>query len=155
MLKKRFIHFSFIQRILKRNERLAMAAEGGDDVTRQQRIISEVIQSSSDHPTGIEIYLRTRQILPNISKGTVYRNLARMSEEGTVKRITIPGGPDRYDGKLQPHEHLVCLRCGQLTDLQLDGLRELIESGAPDSYQGYELRISYLCPVCRKIGKEK
>lgn len=122
-------------------------------MTRQHRIIGEVIRSSTDHPTGTEIYLRTRQFLPNISKGTVYRNLSRMTEDGEVKRITVPGGPDRYDGNRIPHEHLVCFRCGRLSDLRLDGLRELIESGVPDSYQGYELKISYLCPDCRKNEK--
>lgn len=124
-------------------------------MTRQQRVIGEVIRGSTDHPTGIEIYMRTRQILPSISKGTVYRNLARMSESGEVRRITLSGGPDRYDGNIMPHEHMVCLSCGRLADLRLQGLRELIQSGVPDSYLGYELRISYLCPACRETDNHE
>ena len=68
------------------------------------------------HPTAQEIYNMTREKDPTISMGTVYRNLNLLAEQGKILRIKVPGGADRYDGTIAPHNHAVCTRCGMVMD---------------------------------------
>ena len=74
----------------------------------------------------------TREVDPTISMGTVYRNLNLLAEQGKILRIKVPGGADRYDGIIEPHNHAVCTKCGMVMDYtySFDDLsRSLEESG--------------------------
>ena len=72
------------------------------------------------HPTAQEIYNMTREKDPTISMGTVYRNLNLLAEQGKILRIKVPGGADRYDGTIEPHNHAVCTSCGMVMDYNFD-----------------------------------
>ena len=60
-----------------------------------------------------------RQEIPNISLGTVYRNLSLFADRGDVLRLGPVHGQDRFDGRTDPHAHLLCTRCGQILDVEL------------------------------------
>lgn len=88
--------------------------------SRQRAAIKEYLSHTYDHPTADNVYLHIREQFPNISLGTVYRNLNLLADRGEAVRISTPEGGDRFDGRTDPHYHVVCRRCGQVFDLELD-----------------------------------
>ena len=72
-------------------------------MSKQKNALLEVIRNSEGHLTAEELFMRCREQHVDISMATVYRNLGILSMEGSVKRIAVPGEPDRYDKTLSPH----------------------------------------------------
>ena len=75
--------------------------------SRQREAILKDLQSRRDHPTADMVYESVRKEYPNISLGTVYRNLAFLTESGQVLKITTPAGADHFDGFISPHNHFI------------------------------------------------
>lgn len=84
--------------------------------SRQRESIKNFLCSREDHPTADMIYTNIRKEFPNISLGTVYRNLSLLVELGEIKKITTDGA-DRFDARVTPHSHFICRRCGCLLDM--------------------------------------
>jgi Fe2+ or Zn2+ uptake regulation protein len=90
--------------------------------TRQRGVILDILQGSRSHPTAEAIYREARRVLPNISLGTVYRNLNFLRDQGAVREIRpAEGGSSRFDGGQAPHAHFHCVRCSALLDIPLPG----------------------------------
>ncbi|HHV54315.1 MAG TPA: transcriptional repressor [Firmicutes bacterium] len=85
--------------------------------TRQRRVILEVLRGTNSHPTADWIYQKVRDRLPNISLGTIYRNLKTLAENGEVQELNFGSTFSRFDGNPEPHYHFYCQRCGRLFDL--------------------------------------
>ena len=85
--------------------------------SRQREAILAALRERCDHPTAETLYHELRKLHPNISLGTVYRNLSLLESQGDVLRIPDQEGPDRYDGTTHPHDHLFCRACGAVIDL--------------------------------------
>ena len=85
--------------------------------SRQREAILSVIQSTTCHPTAEWVYTTLKPHMPELSLGTVYRNLAILQEEGTIQSVGHGGGKEHFDGDMHPHAHLFCSRCGQVLDL--------------------------------------
>ena len=64
--------------------------------------------------------MHVKKEFPNISLGTVYRNLNLLTDLGEAVKISTPDGGDRFDGRLEPHNHFLCTKCGRLLDLDID-----------------------------------
>ena len=90
---------------------------------------------------------------PSIALGTVYKHLNGLAEEGLLLRITEPGSPDRYD-RTERHDHLICSRCGKITDVRLPDMQERIREALGQEILSYDLRIRYICPACREQEKD-
>lgn len=88
--------------------------------SRQRESIKNYLMTTKEHPTADEVYLKVKQEFPNISLGTVYRNLNLLTDIGDAIKISTPNGGDRFDGRLEPHNHFLCTKCGRLLDLDLD-----------------------------------
>ncbi|MCD7760418.1 MAG: transcriptional repressor [Clostridiales bacterium] len=86
--------------------------------SRQRDLIYDYVSATKLHPTAEMIYQDLKEVSPGLSRGTVYRNLNQMVEEGRISRL--PFQVERYDGNTHPHPHLVCESCGQVSDLCLD-----------------------------------
>ena len=84
--------------------------------SKQRELVMQTVQQLCDHPTAEEIYDKAAQECPNLSLGTVYRNLNSLVEAGRVRRVSIPGKADRFDHTLPWHSHLYCTVCGGVTD---------------------------------------
>ena len=88
--------------------------------SRQRESIKHFLAETKEHPTADTVYLHVKKQFPNISLGTVYRNLNLLTELGEAVKISTPDGGDRFDGRLEPHNHFLCTKCGRLLDLDLD-----------------------------------
>lgn len=88
--------------------------------------------------------------MPNIARGTVYRNLKLMEQAGEIGRLEMPDGADRFDKTAAPHGHLYCDGCGDLQDIPVIGLVREIEAAIGTEVRSYQLTIHYLCPACRQ-----
>ena len=105
------------------------------------------------HPTAEQVFLEMKREHPSIALGTVYKRLNGLAEEGRLLRITEPGSPDRYD-RTERHDHLICSRCGKITDVRLPDMQERIREALGQEILSYDLRIRYICPACREQEKD-
>lgn len=124
--------------------------------TKQKEMILDTVHKRKDHPSADDVYLDIRSQNPNISRGTVYRNLNLLSDTGEVSHVKIPGA-DRFDYRLDPHYHLFCTCCGAVTDVEIPYRTEFDHLLAEQT--GYEIKhhITFfegICPECR-TKKEK
>jgi Fe2+ or Zn2+ uptake regulation protein len=119
-------------------------------MTKQRKLILDIILSSMQHLTADEIYLQAKKTQPSIAVGTVYRNLGLLTDSGEIRRIHIQNSPDRYDQSLLPHEHMICHSCGAISDLSVTDLKKYLEQQTGIEILGYDLNVRYLCTQCRK-----
>ena len=87
--------------------------------SKQREAILEVLRSTDTHPTANWIYEKVRERIPNISLGTVYRNLSGLAADGTILQIEVGDGFEHFDGDISPHLHLYCRGCGKIYDQRL------------------------------------
>lgn len=119
-------------------------------MTRQRRLILDLMRQSPRHMTADEIFAQAREQMPSIARGTVYRNLKLMEQAREIARLEMPEGPDRFDKTSNPHGHLYCDNCGDLQDIPVVGLVREIEDAIGTEVRSYQLTIHYLCPECRR-----
>ncbi len=129
----------------------------GKRYSRQRELIYQAVQGSDQHPTAEMVYQWLKPDNPNLSLGTVYRNLNLLSEEGILTRMPFP--VERYDAVTEPHSHFRCKSCGQVFDFdhfdltapQLRALDDAAEAAQPGFLvERHELTFTGLCPACRK-----
>ena len=87
--------------------------------SRQREAILNVLRSTNTHPTASWIYGEVKKQIPNISLGTVYRNLSALAKNGDILSISVGDGFEHFDGDINPHAHLTCKCCHSITDLVL------------------------------------
>jgi Fe2+ or Zn2+ uptake regulation protein len=84
-----------------------------------------------------------------VVQATVYNNLSSLYREGLIRKISVEGYPDRYD-KILRHDHLICRKCGKLSDILLEDLTEKLQSQLGISMLSYDLKINYIYDACMK-----
>ncbi|MEE1115031.1 MAG: transcriptional repressor [Eubacterium sp.] len=121
--------------------------------SRQRDAIMENLRMRKDHPTADMVFSDIRKVFPNISLGTVYRNLALLTDIGEIQKLTPDGIADRYDGNPAPHNHFICRSCGSVLDL--DGVDEhKLEELAGKNFDGViescSVNFYGVCGTCRR-----
>ncbi len=119
--------------------------------SRQRESIKEFLAARTDHPTADVVYTNLREKFPNISLGTVYRNLALLSDMGEIKKITTGDGADRFDGRITPHHHFICRKCHCVTDLEMDSIDSIMEVAGKHfcgEIEGYVANFYGVCADC-------
>lgn len=118
-------------------------------MTRYAKRILELIDQSDGHMTAEQLYLELKKTEPKVVQATVYNNLNTLCREGLVRRLLIEGSPDRYD-KIKKHDHLICKRCGALSDVTFEDMTKELEKQLGEGIISYDLKVFYLCPKCRE-----
>jgi Fur family peroxide stress response transcriptional regulator len=119
--------------------------------SQQRAAIRSYLQTCSDHPTAAEIHQALIKEYPNLSLGTVYRNLNLMLSLGEVQKISFSDEADRYDGMLSPHYHHICTRCGAVHDIQMQqisGVDQLAQNFTEHKITAHQLVFFGLCRDC-------
>ena len=114
--------------------------------SKQRDIVQSVVCSTDCHPTADWVFAEVKKSIPNISLGTVYRNLKQLSDSGFINRIQ-DGSVTRYDGNIKSHYHLKCNRCNKITDISLEkiDLRKIIKTKFDFELSDVELTITGKC----------
>ena len=124
--------------------------------SKQRESIKNFLVTRYDHPTAETVYLNIRREFPNISLGTVYRNLNLLAEIGEIQKLSPGIGPDRFDGNPAPHYHFICRHCGCVMDLTVSGLDHINILAGQDFDGEIEGHITYFysaCPSCKASEK--
>ena len=118
-------------------------------ITKQRLAILEILSSSDGHMTVEQVFERARQTLPNIGRGTVYRNLNLMADAGEIRRLHIADQPVRFDRNPLQHQHAVCVQCGCIVDI-MNIEHERIRSLAVPQTElvAYALIMYVVCEIC-------
>ncbi|NLY51083.1 MAG: transcriptional repressor [Firmicutes bacterium] len=120
--------------------------------TRQRRVVLEVLRSTKSHPTADWIYEEVRKRVPNVSLGTVYRNLNLLRDMGEIMELNFGSTYSRFDGNPEPHYHFSCMNCGRVLDVNIPVCTELEEKVRRE--HGWEVRshrVEFygLCSECK------
>ena len=120
--------------------------------SRQRAAILSFLQSRRDHPTAETVYTSMKEAFPNISLGTVYRNLNQLAEAGMIAKHSF--GVliiDHFDYNTSPHYHFVCKCCNAVIDLPMEhsGFAS-IDEAASEGFDGLiEEHRLYFCGICK------
>lgn len=125
--------------------------------SRKREAILNAVRSTVSHPTADWIYEKLKPEYPDLSLGTVYRNLAQFKQDGTIVSVGVVNGQERFDGNIRPHTHFVCSKCGCVMDISDDYINS---NQVAQTERKYQLRVDSadillrgICPKC--LGKEK
>ena len=120
--------------------------------SKQREIISKYIKSVKTHPTAEMIYNDLRVQNPELSLGTVYRNLDRLSSSRTIVRLKQFGQKDRFDGNTSQHYHASCVKCGNVFDVYLDyfsNIDKSVEKETGFDVLSHEVKFNIVCLECK------
>ncbi len=137
--------------------------KGRENFSRKREAILNALRDTDAHPTAEWVYRRLKPEYPDLSLGTVYRNLGRFTETGQAVSLGVIAGHERFDGDTEPHAHLVCERCGAVMDvygaLPGEGELESISERSGCRIESASLTFRGLCRDCLKgvqsAGEEK
>lgn len=121
-------------------------------MTTYENEIYHIISGSANHLTAEQIYTEMKNKYPKIVLATVYNNVNRLWKAGLIHKVTVENMPDRYDRAVK-HDHLVCQKCGKLTDISFGDLTASLRSQLREDFLSYDLKVFYLCPNCREQEK--
>ena len=120
-------------------------------LTAQRRVIAETLSGEHVHLTADEVLRRARRALPELSVATVYNTLNELVALGELRVVETGRGRVRYDPNVdRPHDHLICLQCGEIHDVYAEGEVRLSRAqqfghrivARETTFKGY-------CPRCR------
>lgn len=127
--------------------------EEGVRMTPQRHAILHYLMSSLQHPTADEIYKALSDTFPNMSVATVYNNLRLFREAGLVRELTYGDASSRFDANMDDHYHIICQKCGHITDFDYPVLTQVEKSASElTGYQvdTHRLEIYGTCPICQE-----
>lgn len=119
--------------------------------TKQKKLVADAVRMVRKHPTAEEVYSYIVKEYSDISKGTVYRILNSLVEDGELRKIQIPDSADRFDITLTDHYHVCCTSCGRFEDIPIyegEKLVEEAETVTDFTITGHDIVFTGLCPDC-------
>ena len=129
-----------------------------ENFSRKREAILQKIRGSHIHPTAEWVYQELKNEYPDLSLGTVYRNLTRFKEDGTIRSLGVINGQEHFDGELNAHDHFLCMECGQILDLArpafVEESIEHLEKTGNLVVRSYDLLLRGTCPACCKKQKQ-
>lgn len=120
--------------------------------TIQKDLVLKAVQELKRHLTADEVYEFIKKEHPTIGRGTVYRNLKILVEEGAIRKVEVPDSSDRFDFTLKDHYHVKCVKCGDIFDVDMEQLPDLkakIRDTHGMEFLGYDIFFKGICPACR------
>ncbi|MDO4168032.1 MAG: transcriptional repressor [Eubacteriales bacterium] len=120
--------------------------------SKQREAIKTYLLSTKTHPTAEAVYTSIQQEFPNISLGTVYRNLNFLVEHGEAFKLDVGDGIEHFDGNTAPHHHFYCRHCKRILDLEMDSIDHInliAKAGFDGIIEGHTIYFHGLCPDCK------
>lgn len=129
-------------------------AKKGTRMTKQRKTILQVLRSTTSHPTADWIYEEVRKEIPNVSLGTVYRNLGILKDMGEILELDFGSTYSRYDGNPLNHYHFCCSECGRVYDIEMPLIKSVeVEASTTSGHniQYHRLEFYGICVECQKV----
>ncbi|MBI5192022.1 MAG: transcriptional repressor [Nitrospirae bacterium] len=125
--------------------------------SKQRETILEVLRGTKTHPSAEWVYKEVKKVIPNISLGTVYRNLKLLHSKGEIIEIACSGEEGRFDGNPDLHYHITCIKCGKIGDVEDFVLKEI--EGIVAETTGFKILnhcvgFTGICPECKENSKK-
>ena len=121
---------------------------------RKRDAILTCLRGTTEHPSAEWVYSQLKQEIPDLSLGTVYRNLSLFKEQGLICSLGTVKGVERFDANTDPHVHYICTGCGRVLDLhQIRVPEELNQAAATNSggeVTGCQLTFTGVCGQCAR-----
>ncbi len=125
--------------------------------SKKRDAMLRLMRSTDCHPSADWVYQQLKPEYPDLSLGTVYRNLNQLSEQRMIRRVGVINGQERFDADLRPHAHFVCNRCGLVIDLPDNAPDQGYTQSLSEQYgflaESHEFSLRGLCKDCKKILK--
>ncbi|MDD5435384.1 MAG: transcriptional repressor [Nitrospira sp.] len=121
--------------------------------SKQREVILKILMSPTSHPSAEWVYKEVKKEIPNISLGTVYRNLKLLQSIEKVSEIACSGNEGRFDGNPNLHYHVTCQECGKIADvhdLACKGIEETVAEATGFKIITHCIGFTGICPECRK-----
>ena len=126
-----------------------------EQVTKQfkkRNAILACLRGTDVHPSADWVYAQMKNEYPDISLGTVYRNLALFKQQGVIQSLGTVNGVERFDGNIKPHVHFICTDCDSVLDLPQMEVPQSLCSQAADQTGGTvatcQLSFTGICQSC-------
>ena len=122
--------------------------------TKQREAILNLLKNTRSHPTADQLYSEVRKEIPNISMGTVYRNLQVLQESGLISALNINVAQSRYEIKQENHYHFRCEHCERVFDLDEPINKEINDRIARKTgftISNHQTEFRGLCNNCKQI----
>ncbi|MGI5962962.1 MAG: Fur family transcriptional regulator [Lawsonibacter sp.] len=120
--------------------------------SKKREAILAAIRSTKCHPSAEWVYQTLKPDHPDLSLGTVYRNLVFFQQSGDIQSVGVVNGQERFDGVPTPHSHFVCTDCGAVMDLDYVTLDPNLDCTVSQQYglavNRHELTFYGLCQSC-------
>ena len=127
--------------------------------SKKREAILAAIRGTTCHPSAEWVYQTLKPQHPDLSLGTVYRNLILFRESGVIQSVGVVNGQERFDGVTAPHSHFVCGRCGAVLDLPGIGPGEDVDLAVSQQYgltvDRHELIFHGTCQSCMQNKNEE
>ena len=122
--------------------------------SRQRESIISYLAKTKEHPTADTIYTNIRTVYPNVSLGTVYRNLNLLVQQGDILKLVCSDGTVRYDGNLMQHYHFLCTECSRVEDLRipaeaLEHINRFANADFDGEILGHHIFFYGICSHCK------
>lgn len=121
--------------------------------TIQKELVLNTVRSMMSHVTAEDVYEQIKGDYPSIGKGTVYRNLGILADEGQIRRVGVPNGPDRFDFTLKEHYHAECAGCGMICDVDMEAIPNMMDRVKDTrgmKFIDYDILFKGICSECQK-----
>lgn len=132
--------------------------EKRQNYSRKREAILSTIRNTTTHPTAEWVYQTLKPEYPDLSLGTVYRNIAQFKNDGKIISVGVVNGQERFDGNTHPHSHFVCMECGNVLDIpgEFIGPKANKQIAREFGMQVYSCEVIFhgMCPACLKKQQE-
>lgn len=122
--------------------------------TIQKELVKNAVFELKSHITADAVYEFIKKEYPTIGKGTVYRNLGILAEQGVIRKLEIPDGPDCFDYVPEKHHHIKCVKCGKLFDVDIMEMPDFLNSVKNTNgvkILDYDIYFKGICADCEKL----
>lgn len=117
--------------------------------SRQREALLTLLRSTKTHPDAEWLYTGLRKEYPNISLGTVYRNLRQLTEVGEILELCY-GSTSHFDGDISPHYHMICSCCRKIYDIPVENVSVSVKSENGFEVENFSLALNGICRDCRE-----
>ena len=123
-------------------------------MTPQRLAILDYLKDNIEHPSAETIFKAMKEKYPTMSFATVYNTLSTLNKAGRLRQLTIDPDKMRFDPNLEPHHHLICIRCGKIVDVKVDcGLKLPYSVKKGFEIVGNHIEFYGICSECKARGK--